>query len=173
METAELKKLVERLAPEALLQCVKFGKSTDGCAWIETGALLKVCAALRAAEAPAFDWLENLSAMQMDEVIVLTYFLRSRVTGRSCRIRSSVEITDADAAVKFPSVDSVWPAAGAFEKEISEMFGVEFSKAPEQESNAAHWAETRILPVGWQGFPLRKSFTLNVPITTPDAGGIE
>jgi NADH:ubiquinone oxidoreductase subunit C len=172
VETADLKKLIERLVPDSLLQCVNFGRTNEGCAWIEISSLENLARALRFDSGLEFDWLENLSAMQMDEVIVLTYFLSSRSGGLTCRLRSSVGIEDADKPVPFPSVATVWPSAEVFEREIAEMFGVSFLGAPER-GNESPWSEKGTLPPGFQGYPLRKTFSLNVAITTPDVGSIE
>ena len=66
METAELKKLIEKHPSRGLLQCVNFGKAAEGCAWIEMDALIDLCGALRNQNPAPFDWIENISAMQMD-----------------------------------------------------------------------------------------------------------
>lgn len=165
METADLKKLVERLAPGSLLQCVNFGRSTQACAWIETHSLVKLAEELKRDPTVRLNIVENLSAMQMDEVIVLTYFLRSSSTSVTARIRGSVAIENVDEVVNFPSMRKVWPSAEVFEREISELFGIDFSGLPSR--------DTRILPEDWVGFPLRKTFTLSESIHTPDAGGME
>lgn len=163
MDTATLKRVVEKLVPGALLQCVNFGRSGEGCAWIESSNLVRVGAALKQDSQQNLDWLENLSAMQMDDVIVLTYFLRSRESDQLVILRSSVSLGQNSKKIPFPSVVEVWPMAQIQEKEISEMFGIQFS------GSLAAPGDHEL----WGGFPLRKDYSLQVKIDTPSAGRID
>lgn len=173
METAALKKVIEKTTPKALLQCLDFGKSTEGCAWIESSLLLESAKSLSQQPDLVFDWLENLSAMQMDEVIVFTYFLRSRETKETAILRSSVSLKKPEDWIRFPSVVEAWPSALEQEREISELFGVEFYTQKENGAKEGTKSKGEILGEGFQGFPLRKYFVFEKEIITPDAGDLE
>ncbi len=71
------------------------------------------------------------------------------------RLRLLVPI-GADAAT-VPSLCSLWPGANYGEREVYDMFGIEFEGHPDL---------SRILmPDDWEGFPLRKDFAVgSVPV---------
>jgi len=96
------------------------------------------------------DWLENLSVMEIDRALVLTYFIRSSTTGDQLILRGSVMPPSADAYAEAQSVVASWPMAERMENEVSELFGIRF------EGN--HRKTKSMLPADWIGFPLRKSY---------------
>jgi NADH:ubiquinone oxidoreductase subunit C len=168
VETSALKLLIEKTGSSALLQCVNFGKTGHGCAWIHPAKFYSVCEKLRALPSEGYDFLENLSAMQMDEVLVLTYFLRSRMHDESIIIRSAVEIPGPEEWVDFPSLTRLWPLALEFEKEIYELFGVRFL----DEDKKSVYQTYQLRSDTRSDFPLRKTFHVGEKIETPDVGGL-
>jgi NADH-quinone oxidoreductase subunit C len=87
---------------------------------------------------------------------VLSYTTRERV-----RVRVQVS---ADAAV-VPSLFDLWPGSEALEREVFDMFGIEFDDHPDM---------SRILmPEDWIGHPLRKDYAIGeIPVQFKAASNI-
>jgi len=154
VEQGALISKLNKMIPGAVLEAGPFGRSKTLAVWVETRFLLQICQAVRADEELSLDILENLSVMELDQALVATYFLRSMRTGQCLIIRSSAAMPDPLSWVDMPSVRRVWPMARPFEREIAELFGIQFKTEGTGESRAVF----RILPEGWAGFPLRKKY---------------
>jgi NADH:ubiquinone oxidoreductase subunit C len=141
----------ENVAKGAILEKGRFGKTDIPLLWVEAGSIADVARLLREDPELSLDWLENLSVMQVDRILVASWFLRSRKTKARFVLRSTVVASKGDAEVDFPSTVSVWPEARAFESESAELFGIRFGGAP---------VPRRLLQPGFQGFPLRKNFDM-------------
>lgn len=154
MASARIREVIEAQCPGALLESGRFGRSGKLALWIEMKAIADVARAV--AQTPD-TWLENLSAMQVDRAIVLTYFVRSwdraAEATASVILRGSLLPKSPDALVDAPSVAGVWPSAEFFEREVSDLFGVRFTDAIYPEP-PARW----LLPPDWRGYPLRKEY---------------
>ncbi|MCM2322097.1 MAG: NADH-quinone oxidoreductase subunit C [Oligoflexia bacterium] len=149
METAALISKLNKAVPGAVLQKARFGRGGKHAIWIEARSIAAVAEALSSDPELRLDWLENLSVAQLDEALLLTYFVRSRQTEVVAVLRATLALKSEDELVDAPSVRTVWPMAVPFEREASELFGIRFGKGKR---------ETGILPKGWRGFPLRKSY---------------
>ena len=64
------------------------------------------------------------------------------------RVRLKVRLTGDDAVVE--SITSLWPAAGFFEREVFDLFGIRFLGNPD--------LRRIMMPDDWQGHPLRKDY---------------
>jgi NADH:ubiquinone oxidoreductase subunit C len=132
--------------PDAVLEKSRFGRSESVLFWLDPAQLLAAAQALKAEV--ELDWLENLSAMQVEEDIVFTYFLQKPETTQTVILRVSVPMPSfGDEAIEVQSLTTVWPMAAPFEDEIAKLFGVKFDGREPTRS--------------WDGFPLRKNFVLN------------
>ena len=96
------------------------------------------------ADVTAVDWLTRQP--RFDVVVSLLSMQHRR------RLRIIVQ-TNGEA----PSLVPVWPGANYAEREVYDMFGIQFTDHPDL---------TRILmPDEWEGFPLRKDFAVgSVPV---------
>ena len=92
----------------------------------------------------AVDYLNKKSPAQRFEVV---YLLWSTFTMH--RVRVKVVIPD---GVKVPTVTGIWKGANWPEREVFDLFGIEFSGHPVM--------ERIIMPENFRGYPLRKDFPL-------------
>ena len=67
---------------------------------------------------------------------------------RKERIRLKVRLAASDAKVE--SVTSIWPAANYFEREVFDLFGIQFEGHP--------YLRRIMMPEDWEGHPLRKDY---------------
>ncbi|MDQ1589557.1 MAG: NADH-quinone oxidoreductase subunit [Pyrinomonadaceae bacterium] len=113
--------------------------------------IVEVCEFLkRDAESP-FDYLSDLTCVHFpenaDAPFEVVYNLYS--ISANARVRLKARTTDA-AGVE--SVTGVWPAANWMEREVYDLFGVQFLNHPD--------LRRILLPPDWEGHPLRKDYPL-------------
>jgi NADH-quinone oxidoreductase subunit C len=116
--------------------------------------ILDVARHLRDAPDAAFDLLSDLTATDWPpraegrfDVIYCLYSTRHRH-----RVRVKVKVGDRQ---PLASVTSVWPGANWLEREVYDMFGVNFTGHPDR--------RRILMPDDWQGFPQRKDYPLEGP----------
>jgi NADH:ubiquinone oxidoreductase subunit C len=137
----------------AVLEKVRFGRSENTSYWVPGNKLRELCEHLKVRG--EMDWLENLSCVQVDQNLLLTYFLRSSTTAETVILRVSLELpSDYLAFVDMDSLEQVWESVRSFEDEIFTLFGVRFGG----KHDVAQVGKPR-----WDGFPLRKDFIFNAP----------
>jgi NADH-quinone oxidoreductase subunit C len=71
------------------------------------------------------------------------------------RLRMKVRLPRADARVA--TVSDVWPAANWLEREVWDLFGIEFDGHPD--------LRRLLMPEDWEGFPLRKDYPVQIRMT--------
>ena len=145
MDTNELVTQILDRVPGAVLEKSRFGRSEMGLFWLRAGQLEEVARLLKG-EA-GFDCLENLAAMQLDENLLFTYFIRKSETDEMIALRVSVEAGPGEEWVDLQSVAAVWPMAVPLESEASRLLGAKIPGQPNEKE--------------WDGFPLRKSFVFH------------
>jgi NADH-quinone oxidoreductase subunit C len=125
--------------------------------WTIVVPLDKMTAALRhLRDAPdaAFDFCSDVTASdwppRKEARFDLVYCLYS--THLRHRIRVKVR---AGESTPVPSVTDIWPAANWLEREVYDMFGVNFTGHPDR--------RRILMPDDWQGFPQRKDYPLEGP----------
>src|SRR5262245_37930474 len=81
------------------------------------------------------------------EVIYLLISLEHRL-----RVRLKVRL--AGEAASLATVSGVWPAANWLEREVWDLFGIEFDGHPDP--------RRLLMPDDWEGFPLRKDYPVQI-----------
>jgi NADH dehydrogenase I D subunit len=118
--------------------------------------------------APAYQRLEDLTAIDESARRVrnaaggfsLVYHLLSFDTASRLRIKSSLPASGPAAR----SICDIWPSANWYEREVYDMFGIQFQGHPN--------LERLILPHDWEGHPLLKSHVTRATGMPPfDAAG--
>jgi NADH-quinone oxidoreductase subunit C len=71
------------------------------------------------------------------------------------RLRLKVRLPGADAHVA--TVSDVWPAANWLEREVWDLFGIQFDGHPD--------LRRLLMPEDWEGFPLRKDYPVQIRMT--------
>ena len=117
---------------------------------VEREAIVDVCRALR--DTPGLEYQQLMDIAGVDypdrpERFEVNYQLLSLTLNRRIRVKVT---TDEQTAV--PSIVSLWPVVGWFEREVFDMYGVYFDGNPDLR---------RILTdYGFEGHPFRKDFPL-------------
>ena len=145
----------------ATLQSAIAGSVTQISYWVgdwtilvPAAQVLEVARHLRDAPDAAFDLCSDVTATDWPprlsgrfDVVYVLYSTRHRH-----RIRVKTIVAE---SLPLPSVTAVWPAANWLEREIYDMFGVNFAGHPDR--------RRILMPEDWQGFPQRKDYPLEGP----------
>jgi NADH-quinone oxidoreductase subunit C len=118
---------------------------------IEPARIVDVCNFLRDDPETSFNYLSDLTCvhypMRQETPLEVVYNLYS--IGRNERVRLKVSITETSGV---DSVTAVWPTANWMEREVYDLFGVNFKNHPD--------LRRILLPPDWEGHPLRKDYPL-------------
>jgi NADH-quinone oxidoreductase subunit C len=108
-----------------------------------------IVAACEAAKSAGYNFFEDCTAVDwypQEPRFQLSYHIVSHSLKQ--RLRLVVQLDSADPTV--PSITSAWPSANFYEREVFDLFGIQFT---------GHPGLTRIMmPTDWQGHPLRKDY---------------
>jgi NADH-quinone oxidoreductase subunit C len=114
-----------------------------------TVARENIVAACEAVKAAGYNFFEDVTAVDwfpQEPRFQLAYHILSHSLKQRIRLRVMLHSTDASV----PSITSAWPAANFYEREVFDLFGIDF---------AGHPRLTRIMmPENWEGHPLRKDY---------------
>ena len=122
---------------------------------VPVAQLLDVARYLRDGADGAFDFCSDVTATDWPPRAAegrfdVLYCLYS--TRRRHRVRVKVRAGENQPV---PSVTGIWPAANWLEREVYDMFGVNFTSHPDR--------RRILMPEDWQGFPQRKDYPLEGP----------
>ena len=71
---------------------------------------------------------------------------------RRLRLRLKVRLPGQTARIS--TVSDIWPAANWLEREVWDLFGIEFERHPDP--------RRLLMPEDWEGFPLRKDYPIQI-----------
>lgn len=148
MDLQWLTRKIEEQLPNSVLETSLFGRTNTPTIWTSSSAVEKVASFLVQSPDLKFDWLENLVAIELEDSLVLSYFIKSQLTQKDVVLRVSLS----QKSPRIASLLTIWKNARYFEKEIAEFFGVEFYGKKQK-----YW-DKPILPEDVPGFPMRKDF---------------
>ena len=118
---------------------------------IEPPRIVEICNFLRDDPETSFNYLSDLTCvhypMRHEAPLEVVYNLYS--IPRNERLRLKVSITESSGV---DSVTGVWPSANWMEREVYDLFGVNFKNHPD--------LRRILLPPDWEGHPLRKDYPL-------------
>jgi NADH-quinone oxidoreductase subunit C len=139
----------------------EIGSSADGMPTIVVPAndLVEVCRALR--DHPALQFAVCLDVTAADHLPREPRFdIVYHLTSPELRHRLRIRVHAAGAAPRVPTVSHIWPSANWQEREVYDLFGVEFDGHPD--------LQRLIMPDEWEGHPLRKDYPVqvNLPVRT-------
>lgn len=129
---------------------IEFG---DGVLHVECSQLHEAAADLLSL---GFDRLGMLTAVDRDDSFEMVYRLQSRDMQTGMFLKCLVPREDARAR----SLTDLWPSANWPEREVYDMFGIEFEGHPDM--------RRILLPDDWVGHPLRKDYEDEWIIRRPD-----
>lgn len=117
---------------------------------VKREGLLEVLAFLRNEPSLQFNFLSDVAGVDLGEFaeprFAVAYHLYS--LPRNHRLRIKVLLAEDDAWL--PSASGVWKSASWMEREIYDLFGVEFTNHPD--------LRRILMPADYEGHPLRKDF---------------
>ena len=119
---------------------------------VERDDLLEVCKLLKEDSSlqfklplfsTAIDWLDREPRFD------LVYQLRSLKRGTTIRLKVGVSDSPTESAW-VPSVTGIWVGMGWQEREVFDLFGIDFRDHPD--------LRRLLMPIDWEGHPLRKDY---------------
>ncbi len=116
--------------------------------FVRSEALLEVARFLK--ESLELDYLTSITAIDFFEHFELVYHLTSIKNNQSVILKTRCEKNE-----KMPSVVGLWQGADFQEREVYDLMGICFEGHPN--------LKRLFLWEGFQGHPLRKDYTLDVP----------
>ncbi len=117
--------------------------------WMERDQLLHACQFLRDNTEMRFNLLSDVTCVDWNPSeprFEVVYQLTS--ISRKTRMRLKVKLNSHD--TKINSVISIWPSSNFFEREVFDLFGIEFEGHP--------YLKRIMMPEDWKGHPLRKDY---------------
>jgi NADH-quinone oxidoreductase subunit C len=110
--------------------------------------LLELCRSVKDTPEMAFDYLMSETAVDWRDRFDVVYHLYSIRNKNYVTIKVKVDRKNPS----IPSVYSIWKAADWQEREIYDMFGIDFQGHPD--------LRRILLEEDWEGFPLRKDYVM-------------
>ena len=142
MDNEALKIQLTELLPSATFE--------EGGEWlnvnVESTDLKSFAQKLRESTSLNFDYLFCLTCIDWKTHLTMVYHLSSTTFRHTIVVKSKLDRT----VPVIETVCDIWRTAEFHEREVFELFGVEFSNHPD--------LRRLILPDEWEGYPLRKDY---------------
>jgi NADH-quinone oxidoreductase subunit C len=157
--TNQLTSKLERVFPDAVQEIISFLDETT--VVVNRAAVVDVCTFLRDDPDLAFNYLSDLSAVDMwpeqprfEVNIQLLAMTKHPQPGQGARrLRVKIQLEEQDA--RMPTLSGVWPSANWCEREAHDLFGIEFAGHPD--------LRPLLLPDDWdEPPPLRRDIPVHV-----------
>jgi NADH-quinone oxidoreductase subunit C len=116
---------------------------------IDGSRIVEACDLLRQHEATPFNYLSDVTCVHLPDRTEAPFDLIYNLYSISANERVRLKVAADD---KVESVTSVWPAANWMEREVFDLFGINFENHPD--------LRRLLLPPDWEGHPLRKDYPL-------------
>jgi len=145
-QSVTLMKLSERF-PDSILETHSF--RGDETAVVKKEDIVAVCTFLRDEKGLFYNFMMDLTAvdyLDREPRFEVVYHLYSLKHNRRVRIKAGLP----ESECSIDSIVAVWPSANWFEREVYDMYGIEFNGHPE--------LRRILLYEGFEGHPLRKDF---------------
>jgi len=139
---------LQKKFPEAVSEAVIFRNLPS--LTVALDSLAAMCEFLKSSEGGEYSLLTDHTAAdypKREKRFDLVYHLYSFT--RNDRLRLKVLVGENE---KAPSVTGIWPTANWFEREVFDMFGVQYEGHPD--------LKRILMPDGWTGHPLRKDYDI-------------
>ncbi|HET9695231.1 MAG TPA: NADH-quinone oxidoreductase subunit C [Terriglobales bacterium] len=117
--------------------------------WLNRDQLIPAMQFLRDNEATRFNLLSDVTCVDWfpsEPRFEVVYQITS--IPRKTRMRVKVKLDSSD--TRIASVISVWPSSNFFEREVFDLFGIQFEGHP--------YMKRIMMPEDWKGHPLRKDY---------------
>lgn len=121
-------------------------KAGDPFVSVRPDALLDICSWLKNESSCSFDFLRLITGVDRGDQLGVVYHLHSYAHNHNLTLHADVPKD----APKIASVALLWPTADWMERETFDMLGIEFEGHP--------YLKRILLPLDWEGFPLRKDY---------------
>lgn len=162
MTAAATVTLVKEKFPQAVLEAVEF--RDEQTLVLQPAFLLSVCTYLQ--KNLRYDFLSTVTAVDWPErtprfdVVYQLLSLKNQ-----CVLRLKVRVGNrGEEHPSVPSVTSIWPGANWYEREVYDLFGIEFAGHPD--------LRRIMMPPDWTTHPLRKDYPLaGFDLPEPHWGG--
>ncbi|HEX7176568.1 MAG TPA: NADH-quinone oxidoreductase subunit C, partial [Pyrinomonadaceae bacterium] len=118
---------------------------------VERTRNVEACRALRDDAETPFDYLSDVTCVHWPENFEAPFEIVYNLYSINGNERVRVKV-NADAEGGVESMTGVWPAANWMEREVFDLYGVQFQNHPD--------LRRLLLPPDWEGHPLRKDFPL-------------
>ena len=149
MDIEKLKEKIVSLVPDAEFEENKQFLTVI----IPSEKINSVAKTLKEGADTAFDYLFNLTGVDMIKYLMVVYHLNSTKHGHSVVLKAKT--SDRENPV-IDTVTDVWRAAGFYEREVYDLLGIRFNNHPDM--------RRIFLEESWIGHPLRKDYKDEVNI---------